>query len=80
MPNGRPFDHWYTDICLHGIPALSPTADAIISLASEGDRAEIHAAVEKHIKQAGLEWPMGNYLWPDGNEPLERELGEITGP
>ena len=30
MPNGKPGDHWYTDIVVHDLPVFSPEIAALI--------------------------------------------------
>lgn len=71
MPNGKPGDHPYTDIVLHGRRAYSATADALVreiaTLADERTRRELARTLFERYN----EWAEPDLAG------LERELTEL---
>jgi hypothetical protein len=71
MPNGKPGDHPYTDIVVHGLRVYSATADALVreiaTLADEGTRRQLSAMLFQRYNE---------HERPDVRA-LERELTQL---
>jgi hypothetical protein len=71
MPNGKPGDHPYTDIVVHGLRVYSATADALVreiaTLADEDTRRQLAARLFQRYNE---------HERPDVRA-LERELTQL---